>query len=141
MIDHQTLLTWTKQYLTSRDAFTKEIATLQETKEWDLTVTLKNGIKRLYSIQEQFDAKELLPRLGTDPVFVILLNTKKNLQELTDHWQALKTFPKLCLVFVNPESQTEKKWLLYPHTHDRITDPLSLKLGLKSMFETVEEVK
>jgi hypothetical protein len=44
------------------------------------------------------------------------------------------------MYFVNPESATDKKWMIYPHTHHKISDPSSLKLGLESLFSTVQEV-
>lgn len=135
------LMSWTKQYIQQKDLFKKEIVNISQEAPWDLIVTLKDGTKRLYKIEKECNADELLPLLGTDPVFLIVPNTKKNLDTLIQHWKAFKTYPKLCFIFVNPASTTETKWLLYPYTHDRVTETESLALGLKSLFETVEEIK
>ena len=135
------MIEWTKLYIQSKDAFLKEIQNLSQNEEWHLIANLKNGTRRLYLAQEHLNTEILLPKLGTEPVFVIVNNSKQSFNELVDHWNELKTFPKLCIVFVNPDSDLEKKWLIYPYTHDRISDPQSLKLGLKTLFETVRETK
>ncbi len=72
-------------------------------------------------------------------ICVICYNTKKNLQQLLHHWQQLMTHQRLTLFFVNPNSQTETKWIIKPWLHHKISEPSSLKTGLKSLFETVEE--
>ena len=46
----------------------------------------------------------------------------------------------LVVYFVNPFSKIEKKWIIYPSTHNRISDEASLKPGLRAMFDTVEAI-
>ena len=45
----------------------------------------------------------------------------------------------LSVMFVNPESKIDKKWIIYPATHNSICDASSLKTGLESMFAMVDE--
>ncbi|MBS3129004.1 hypothetical protein J4410_07725, partial [Candidatus Woesearchaeota archaeon] len=116
------LLRWAKTYLEQKDIHKKEISSLTKEDPWDIILNLKNGTRKLCKIEKQFDPEKLLPLLGIEPVFVFLPNTRKNFQMLVQHWQALKTFPKLCIFFVNPHSATETKWIIYPYTHDRITE-------------------
>lgn len=44
------------------------------------------------------------------------------------------------LYFVNPFSPTLKQWAIYPHTHQIITQGQALKLGLKTLFQSVEPI-
>ena len=53
----------------------------------------------------------------------------------------LSSLPMLSIYFVNPNSSTEKKWIIYPFTHSKITEHSALKLGLMTLFESVEEYK
>ena len=141
MLDKQALKQWAKIFIQNRDAFHKQIEIIEEDEEWDFIAHLKDGTKRLYLAQEPLHIEELLPKLGIEPVYVIVNNSKQNLTILIDHWQELKTFPKLCIIFINPDSDLEKQWMIYPYTHDRITETSALKLGLKSIFESVKEMR
>jgi len=42
-------------------------------------------------------------------------------------------------IFQDPH-EVEKKLILHPYTHNKISEPASLKLGLKSLFENVEQI-
>ena len=55
-----------------------------------------------------------------------------------DNWDKLIDFKFLSVYFVNPWSSLDKKWVIYPYTHNRIADEDSLETGLKSMFEMIE---
>ena len=48
------------------------------------------------------------------------------------------TIPLLNMIFVNPFSQTDTKWIIYPFTHNRIADHDSLDVGLRSLAASVE---
>jgi hypothetical protein len=74
-------------------------------------------------------------------VAVIVPNTQANLDAIVANWQEAAKHPKLQLIFVNPYSNTEKKWLLMPHVHERVSDRKTLKLGLQSLFSSVEEFR
>ena len=69
-----------------------------------------------------------------------MLNSKENLDFLMNKWNKLIKFDKLTIFFVNPFSELEKKWFISPYVHNKICDKDSLKLGLKTMFETVESI-
>ena len=68
----------------------------------------------------------------------ICLNSSENFSFLTKNWDKFTDLKKLAVYFVNPFSKTEKKWIIHPYTHSKITEKSSLKQGLKSMFDTVE---
>lgn len=142
MIDQKAMHAWTKTYIKNRDIFKKEIVVVEEdNSEWNLVVHLRDDKKRCYLIQEVLHIDEALSKIGTDAVFVVTSNTKKNMQSLLDHWNEVKTFPQLCFVFINPDSTADKQWLVYPYTHHKITEQSALKTGIKALFDSVDEVK
>ena len=71
---------------------------------------------------------------------LVILNSKENLNVIIGNWKRLIEFKNLCVYFVNPFSQLDKKWLVFPCTHNRICDENSLETGLKAMFEMVESI-
>ena len=56
-------------------------------------------------------------------------------------WKRLIDFKFLNIIFVNPFSGFDKKWIVFPYTHHRVCDESSLELGLKSMFDMVEPIE
>lgn len=71
---------------------------------------------------------------------VVMLNNKENIRMMLVCWEQLKTALNLKFIFINPFSSLEKKWIIYPATHDRISDSGSLKKGIESLFASVEEI-
>jgi ABC-type sulfate transport system substrate-binding protein len=69
---------------------------------------------------------------------VVTFNTRHNLSTLISFWDDAAKDRDLCIIFVNPESSADRKWIIYPYTHNKISDESSLEEGLKSIFETVE---
>ena len=64
----------------------------------------------------------------------------KNLDELYDNWDKYASIVSLKVYFINPSSSLEKKWVISPYVHSKISDKSSLKAGLNALFETVEPV-
>jgi hypothetical protein len=73
-------------------------------------------------------------------VSVICINTKENLDFVVKRWKELSNYQNLNVYFVNPFSKMERIWIIHPYTHSRVADNESLELGLKTMFENVEEI-
>jgi len=84
---------------------------------------------------------DVLTKIKEDMHFgMVTFNTKENFNVVIDNWKKLINFKHLSIYFVNPFSQLDKKWIIYPYTHSKICDEGSLKLGLKTMFEMVEPI-
>jgi hypothetical protein len=136
------LAEWTEKYLKNRDIITCLIQSMEKNKDgWDIIVHAKNADK-FYSVMpsiENFD--DVLKKAEGNYVMIVAYNTKKNLDKLIDGWSMLAKHPNLSVMFVNPDSALDKKWIIFPHTHDKITEKASFKRGLKAMFETVEEMR
>lgn len=133
---------WTVHYLRNKDVLTKNIEKIEENKEgWDLIIKQKSGDRYCLIMPEIKDIDKVIEKLDSLNVLLVVLNTKKNLDAVINSWKSLVDHPKFCIMFVNPDSELEKKWIIYPHTHHKITEKGSLKKGLKSLFLTVESVR
>lgn len=128
------LLDWAENYFRSKDAFHKKI------------ISINHGINRL-SIEFK-DKKEIviaLPDLNSfvdmgckDNISIITINNRKNVESLYTNWDKFIDLHTLKVYFINPLSTTENKWVINPYTHSKICDMDALKVGLMTMFESVE---
>lgn len=141
MISKQTLKEWVLNYLQSKDIMAKNILSIEHNKDgFDLVVRSKAGDQFILIRPELHDAKELSSAKERKTI-VVILNTRKNLEFVITNWDMLAQQPLLCIYFVNPCSETETKWIIYPSTHNRIADRKALKKGLEALFSTVQEIK
>lgn len=133
---------WTVNYIKNRDILTKTIESIEENKGgWDIIVKAKTGEKYYLIRPYMEDFNKILQLLDDNAVTVVVLNTKDNLNILIENWDKLVDYPKFCILFVNPYSGLEKKWVIYPKTHQFVTEKSSLGRGLKALFQTVEPWK
>lgn len=136
------LTEWIISFLKHKDMITRNILDIQENKEgFDIIVKTKEK-KQYYMIIPFIDnINEITQRLNKEDRFgLVIYNNKENLKKIINNWEVLSTYPNFCIFFVNPSSNLEKKWIIYPYTHNKITEKKSLDTGLKTMFETVENI-
>lgn len=124
---------WAIIFLKNRDIYQKEIKEL-ETLNGDFIVR-KTDSDTLFLIRPDVDVDEIAEKDGK--VSVVMCNRKSNVAAVAKGWDKIKAKPQLCLFFVNPK--TNEKWMIYPKTHDLITEPAALKKGLESLCSMVEE--
>lgn len=106
---------------------------------WTLSVIRKEGTQHLLVIPHLEDIHVLTSKLQPDlQAALVVLNTRKNLDIVIQAWNELIKYPKLSIIFANPDSTTDKRWIIFPHTHEKITERKALKVGLESLFLTVE---
>lgn len=130
------LVEWAENYFKSRDAFTKSIVSMEKT-EKGLDITFKDKKEKVSVIADLSLIQEsILPNLA-DNTSIITLNNRKNLDILYDFWSKLNT-KSIKIYFINPFSTTDRKWIINPQVHSKISEPSALKTGLLAMFETVE---
>ena len=103
---------------------------------WRLfTWTLKSFIVK--PVIENVD--EILSRFDEERYFgLVVFNTMKNFDVLIKNWDRFILFKHLCIYFVNPFSQLDKRWIIYPYIHNNICEKNALEKGLRAMFEMVE---
>ncbi len=130
-----TLLEWTEVYVQHRDLFEKKIAKIAAQHDTVL-VTQKDGSSwKAIAAPELGD--DVVAHVGAGRVLLVTRNLKANTDVVLQHWKRLAANPELKIVFVNVAKN--EKWLLVPSTHDKVTEPSTLKLGLTAMREAVPE--
>lgn len=124
---------WAQIYLKSRDAMQKSITGIDNL-NGDFVVHKLTGDVIFLIRPELSDVSEILAKSSGSSGLVVL-NTKKNVDFVVSHWDKLSKLKGLCIYFVNPT--VNDKWLLYPYTHEQITERPALKRGLESLFSMV----
>lgn len=123
---------WMIAYLKSRDAIKQEILEIEE-KNDSLIVRKQTGETRIVVRPELAIFDEL--KTANGQLSIAVHNTKKNVEFLISNWDTFSRAEKLCIYFVNPS--TNEKWMLYPHTHNQITEKAALRKGLEAMHSEV----
>jgi len=123
---------WVQIYLKSRDILQKSITGF-ENLNGDFVVHKTFG-DVVFFIRPELKDVEVLQRIAGSAGLVVL-NTRKNVDFVVSNWAEFSKLPGLCIYFVNPKA--DDKWLLYPFTHNQITEKASLKRGLESLFSMV----
>ena len=133
---------WLVNYIKNRDILLKSIESINEkSREWDVVVKTKKGGGRYYIVMPDLDDfGKIAEKLDDQTITLVVLNKKKNLDILIENWGKITHNPQFCVIFVNPKSELEKKWIVFPHTHEKVTEKASLERGLKSLFQTVDAV-
>jgi hypothetical protein len=130
------LAEWITHFLRNRNMVFKTIESIDKHDDYDLVV--KHKTKEQFVLVEPFLNAEIMKKITADKhILLVSFNTEENFQFILENWKQLATYPNLAIYFVNPESEPDKKWIISPYVHQRICDNASLKMGLRSMFETV----
>ncbi len=139
------LIDWAVIYIKSRDAISKSIVNIETKKDnADVYVTFKDHqlaiivepfLKDISFLEtlKQFKQKDIKTRL-------ITVNSKANLDIIINEWSAVSSFDReFNIIFVNPFSKLDHKWMVYPQTHAGIAGK-GFERGLKALFATVEQI-
>jgi len=125
---------WTLVFLKNRDLYKQEIERIEKL-DGDFVVHKKNTRTRFMIRPELDDVGEVAREDGA--LSVVLLNRQKNVDAVAKGWDKIKDKPNLCIFFVNPLAN--EKWMIFPKTHDLITEREALKKGLESLASAVPE--
>jgi hypothetical protein len=120
-------------YLKSRDVLQKSITGF-EALNGDFIVHKTAG-DVIFLIRPEFANADEVVEKAANNAGLVVLNTKKNVDFVVANWDKLAKLKGLCIYFVNP--RLNEKWLLYPYTHNQITEKSALKRGLESLFSMV----
>ncbi len=124
---------WAQIYLKSRDVLQKSITGF-ESLNGDFVVHKTTGDVLVLVRPELSDAGEIVEK-SAGGAGLVVLNTKKNVNFVVSNWDKFSKLRGLCIYFVNPEAN--EKWMLFPFTHDQITEKPALRRGLESLFSMV----
>jgi hypothetical protein len=130
------LAEWTSAYIDYLNCFKRDLISKKAEGNAIVCEYKAKGIVT-YLIMEFMDA-ELLNAIGDGQYVIVCSNSKKNLDLLISKWQEYAKNRSLKVIFANPSAN--QQWTIVPYTHNMYSDPASLKLGLKSMFESIQAV-
>lgn len=135
MTELEYLLDWTEQYIRHKDLIARKLKSLKR----------ENGriVAEFKDSKRSFVCLPVLNNFleeSSEGLTIVTFNTQYNLSTLVSMWDKVSSYQNLCIIFINPLSTTEKRWMIFPHTHDKICDEESLESGLRSLFEGVDEI-
>ncbi|MBW2983664.1 hypothetical protein KY361_00965 [Candidatus Woesearchaeota archaeon] len=137
------LVDWIRNHLKNRDIMTRSIESIGYNKTgFDVYVKFKDKEQFIIIAPIIEGMGGILSKLKDKEACytIVTFNNHKNFKEIINNWNKLAEFKSLNIFFVNPFSQLDKRWIIYPHTHNKICDKSSLEKGLKAMFEMVEPI-
>ncbi|MBI2143648.1 hypothetical protein HYU17_00660 [Candidatus Woesearchaeota archaeon] len=141
---------------------TTDAAAFNYLKEWATTYSRHRDIplKKIRDIKDTQNGFQIINKDGTSADCVILPSLKnalhpaetrgqrvivtlsniENIKEVCKAWDAMAADRTLLIIFANPLSEAEDRWVLKPHLHNKVCDTASLTQGLKAMSEFVEPI-
>ncbi len=139
---HSFLAEWTVNFLKNKDILAKKIEKIENGKDgFDLYVKYRDREQYIIVAPRLPDFGSITKKINNNFYFsIVTLNSKENFDAVVKNWNAIIGFKFLNIIFVNPFSVSDKKWIIFPHTHHKICDEGSLESGLKSMFGMVEPI-
>lgn len=137
------LADWTINFVKNKDIVSKKIEKIENGKDgFDIYVKYRDREQYFIIAPSISDIDSITQRISDNSYFsIVALNSKENLDKIIKSWKKLVNFKFLSLIFVNPFSELDKKWIIFPYTHHKVCDESSLENGLKSMFEMVEPIE
>ncbi len=137
------MIEWALNFVKNKDVVAKKIEKIENGKGgFDLYVKYKDKEQYFIIMPKITDINSVLQRINNNAHFsIVTLNSKENFNVLQNNWNKLVNFKFLNIIFANPFSNTDKKWTIFPYTHNKICDESSLKTGLNSMFGMVEPIE
>ena len=140
---HSFLVEWTINFVKHKDMLTKKIEKIGKNKDgFDLYIKYKDMEQYFIITPNIDDMDSIIQKINNEKHFsIVTLNSKSNFELILKNWNKLVHFKFLNIIFANPFSELDKKWIIFPHTHQKVCDENSLETGLKSMFQMVEPIE
>ncbi len=140
---HSFLVDWAIGFIKNKDIISKKIERIENGKDgFDLYAKYKDREQYFIISPNIADIDSIIHRINNNFYFsIVTLNSRENFNIILKSWHKLVSFRFLNIIFVNPFSETDKKWIVFPYTHQRICDENYLENGLRSMFEMVEPIE
>lgn len=142
LVSHSFLVDWTVSFLKNKDIIAKKIEKIEKNKdEFDLYLKYKDREQYIAVAPNIYNIDAILQKINNNFYFsIVTLNSEENFKAVIKNWNRLIGFKFLNIIFVNPFSSLDKRWIVFPHTHQKICDGAFLENGLKSMFGMVEPI-
>jgi len=127
---------WTSAFIDNLNFFRHDLLN-KVIKENIIICEHKNKGELKYVVEPELK-KETIEKIKKGNIVLVCLNSKDNFLFMLNNWEEFIKNSGLKVIFSNPGLNLQ--WSIIPHTHDMISDNSSLKLGLKSIFESVPAV-
>ncbi|MBU0535346.1 MAG: hypothetical protein KKE20_00105 [Nanoarchaeota archaeon] len=130
------------RFLKNKDLILRRIIDIAHKKDDNLIIVNMNGGITQALVVEPFLEKSridsILKKLsGYEVCSIVCYNTQDNFNAVVESWPVLAKFKRnFSINFINPFSRTEKRWVVYPQTHDLISE--KMKQSLKILASNVE---
>lgn len=134
------LTEWLIRFVKNKDLIFRKIESIGKSGEL-VIAKLKDGKEHAYLVEPFLgDIDAALAKLkGYEISTMAVYNTKENFDSFMKSWDKFARFSRqFSIHFINPFSKTEKRWTLFPMTHDMVTEKAGLKPGLLALFANVE---
>lgn len=147
IIEYNFLADWLVKFLRNKDVISKSIESIEENiNKHYLYVKYKDRV-HIFLLFPFVEDEDILSKINEikieyegSNVSIVMYNERKNLDFMLKNWTQLSKEEKLSVYFVNPFSLLDKRWIIFPKTHNSITEKTSLKKGLNALFSSVEEI-
>lgn len=138
-MEKEHLKEWYIKYRENRDIILKKIESIIDNKT-HISIKNKDNSEEVAIIHEDITSiVELLKPFNKEKhIITVVLNKKAHIELLLKEWDKLIEYTYLTIIFVNPHSSEEKKWLIKPAVHNKITEKSALRSGIQSIAESVE---
>lgn len=133
------LLEWLERHLRNKDLLHRKIKEIE--REGKRLLVKEESREILYLVEPKLeDIDKILGALsGNEHCGVATYHTKENFAFLLMHWEQFASFKKhFRMYFVNPFSQLDRQWIIFPATQQMLSGGLSVKIGLESLAMNVE---
>jgi len=124
---------WLVRFFKNKDLVFRKMDSLEENDD-SFQIKYKDGRIQRYDIHPVL-TKEV--KVGDDSI--VCLNSKENFSFFKENWQSFIQHKNLSVYFLNPFSRMDKKWVIFPYMHNRITEG-DTKHGLDVLFSNVNEI-
>lgn len=137
------LADWTINFIKNKDIIAKKIENIKNGKNgFDLHVKYRDREQYFIIAPSISNIDSIIQKIDNNAHYTIVtLNSRENFNTMIKNWHKLVSFKFLSIIFANPFSELDKKWVIFPYTHHKICDESSLENGLKAMFEMVEPIE
>ncbi len=124
---------WIIHHVKQKDLVKGDLVSYKE--EQDRVVCdYKEGRKGTYYCCENLELSKIKTVKDDETSSFVCVCNEHNFKMLVDNWDLFKKKQNLAFIYLNPN--IAEKWIIKPFVHAKIADPVSLKQGLRSMYDT-----
>ncbi|MFH0870284.1 MAG: hypothetical protein V1866_04480 [archaeon] len=123
---------WTVHHIKQKDLMKKDLVSFKE--ENDRVLCDHKDGKATYHCNENLDMGKMKAIPADETTYFVCLCNEHNFKVLLENWNLFKTKQGLTFMFLNPG--LAEKWVIKPFVHAKIADPVTLKQGLRTMYNT-----